>query len=187
MDRRRAGLPVAALFATGVAALWLSVDGVVPPFGAVAALAFFAGATAVRTRSPERARRSAAFWTATGLALSVIAVALRPLAGRALPDVGVLGPYTYLATEVAFGGAALALLVRAGPDALGRAVRTVAVIYPLAYVWDWYTLEVGVFEIPLRTGVELVGIPLEEHLFMVVVPALVLGVHETVHRDTDRG
>nr|WP_235853563.1 lycopene cyclase domain-containing protein [Halosimplex salinum] len=110
-----------------------------------------------------------------------VAVAAEPFDGVPLPDIGVLGPYTYLATEVAFGTVALVLLVRAGRDALRRTGRTVAVIYPLAYVWDWYTLEVGVFAIPLRTGVELVGIPLEEHLFMVVVPALVLGVHETLH------
>jgi lycopene cyclase domain-containing protein len=61
----------------------------------------------------------------------------------------------------------------------------VAVCYPLAYVWDWYTLEVGVFAIPLRTGVELLGIPLEEHLFMLVVPAFVVGVHETLRRADD--
>ena len=60
------------------------------------------------------------------------------------------------------------------------AARTVAVCYPLAYLWDWYTLTVGVFAIPLRTGVALLGIPLEEHLFMLVVPAFVVGVHETL-------
>jgi len=96
-----------------------------------------------------------------------------------LPDITVLGPYTYLATEVVFGSVALALLYRAG--ALGRAARTIAALYPVAYVWDWYTLAVGVFAIPMRTGVELLGIPIEEHIFIVVVPAFVLGVHETVH------
>ena len=97
-----------------------------------------------------------------------------------LPDIGaVFGPYTYLATEVVFGSIALALLVRA--DALRRAGRTIAVVYPIGYVWDWYTLEIGVFAIQLRTGVELLGIPIEEHLFIVVVPALVLGIHETLH------
>jgi lycopene cyclase domain-containing protein len=97
-----------------------------------------------------------------------------------LPDIGaVFGPYTYLASEVAFGAVAVALLARAG--ALKRAATTIAVLYPVAYVWDWYTLEVGVFEIPLRTGVEVLGIPVEEHLFIVVVPALVIGFHETIH------
>nr|WP_232343158.1 lycopene cyclase domain-containing protein [Halosimplex litoreum] len=110
-----------------------------------------------------------------------VAAVVEPLAAVPLPDIGVLGPYTYLATEVVFGSFALGLLVRAGRGALRRTAVTVAVVYPLAYVWDWYTLEVGVFAIPLRTGVEFVGIPLEEHIFMVVVPALVLGVHETLH------
>jgi hypothetical protein len=38
-----------------------------------------------------------------------------------------------------------------------------------------------VFAIPLRTGVEFLGIPIEEHIFMVVVPALVVGIHELVN------
>lgn len=97
-----------------------------------------------------------------------------------LPDIGAtFGPYTYLATEVVFGTVALVLLVRA--RALRRAARTIAILYPIGYVWDWYTLQIGVFTIPLRTGVELLGIPIEEHLFIVVVPALVLGFHETLH------
>ncbi|HMB51118.1 MAG TPA: lycopene cyclase, partial [Natronoarchaeum rubrum] len=33
----------------------------------------------------------------------------------------------------------------------------------------------------LRTGVELLGIPVEEHLFMIVVPSLVVAIHETLH------
>ena len=97
----------------------------------------------------------------------------------ALPDIGVLGGYTYLATEVLWGSVAFALLWRAG--ALRRAARTVAALYPLAFVWDWYTLRVGVFAIPLRTGVELLGIPIEEHLFMVIVPSLVVGIYELLH------
>jgi lycopene cyclase domain-containing protein len=96
-----------------------------------------------------------------------------------LPDIGVFGPYTYLVTEVVFGSAALALLVYT--DSLKRAARTVIALYPIAYVWDWYTLRVGVFEIQLRTGVDLLGIPIEEHIFMVVVPALVVGIHELVN------
>ena len=97
-----------------------------------------------------------------------------------LPDIGaVFGDYTYLASEVVFGALAFALLYRT--NALRRAAVTVAALYPLAYVWDWYTLAIGVFEIHLRTGVEFLGIPIEEHLFMVVVPALVLGFHETLH------
>jgi lycopene cyclase domain-containing protein len=102
--------------------------------------------------------------------------------GTALPDIGVLGPYTYLATEVFWGSVALALLRYA--DALRSAARTILVLYPFAYVWDWYTLEVGVFAIQLRTGVDLLGIPIEEHLFMFVVPGLVIGLHETLRKLT---
>jgi len=96
-----------------------------------------------------------------------------------LPDIGVFGPYTYLVTEVVWGTVALVLLWRA--DALRTAGKTIVALYPIAYVWDWYTLEVGVFAIRLRTGVDLLGIPIEEHVFMIVVPALVIGLHETLH------
>ena len=100
-----------------------------------------------------------------------------------LPDIGVFGPYTYLVTELLWGTLALALLRYAG--AFRTAARTTLVLYPFAYVWDWYTLEVGVFAIPLRTGVELLGIPLEEHLFMLVVPAMVVGTHESLRKHFD--
>jgi len=86
--------------------------------------------------------------------------------------------YTYLATEIVFGALAFGLLRYAG--ALRQSARTIAALYPIAYLWDWYTLEIGVFEITMRTGYDLFGIPIEEHLFMIVVPALVLGIHETI-------
>ncbi|WP_435175574.1 lycopene cyclase domain-containing protein [Halorussus sp. AFM4] len=96
-----------------------------------------------------------------------------------IPDIGAaFGQYTYLATEVVWGVVAVGLLYRA--DALVQAVRTVVVLYPIAYAWDWYTLHIGVFAIRLRTGIDLLGIPIEEHIFMVVVPWLVLGIHETL-------
>ena len=95
-----------------------------------------------------------------------------------VPDIGVLGPYTYLATEVLWGTIALLLLWYA--DAFRTAARTTIVLYPFAFVWDWYTLQVGVFAIPLRTGIELLGIPIEEHIFMLIVPALVIGIHESL-------
>jgi lycopene cyclase domain-containing protein len=90
----------------------------------------------------------------------------------------VFGDYTYLASEVAFGTVAVGLLYRVG--ALVQAARTIVVLYPIAYLWDWYTLHIGVFAIELRTGIDLLGIPIEEHVFMVVVPAFVLGLHETL-------
>lgn len=98
------------------------------------------------------------------------------------PDVTALfGPFTYLASEVLFGTVALVLLWRAG--ALRRAALTVLVLYPIGYVWDWYTLAIGIFAIERRIGIDLLGIPLEEHLFILVVPSLVIGVHETFHGD----
>lgn len=95
-----------------------------------------------------------------------------------VPDISVLGRYTYLATEVFWGAVAFLLLRRA--DALRKAGVTILALYPVAYVWDRYTLAVGVFDIKLRTGIDVAGIPLEEHLFMAVVPGLVLGIHETI-------
>jgi lycopene cyclase domain-containing protein len=97
-----------------------------------------------------------------------------------LPDITVFGEYTYLVTELMWGTVALALLAYAG--AWRAAARTVLVLYPFALAWDWYTLTVGVFEIPLRTGVELLGVPLEEHIFMVLVPAMVVGTHESLRK-----
>ena len=97
-----------------------------------------------------------------------------------LPDITVFGEYTYLVTELLWGAIALTLVTYA--DAYRQAARTVLLLYPPAYVWDWYTLEVGVFEIPLRTGVELAGIPIEEHIFMLLVPTMVVGTHETLRK-----
>lgn len=95
------------------------------------------------------------------------------------PGIDVFGRYTYLVTELFWGAIAFVLLHRSG--SLRRAGRTIVTLYPIAYLWDRYTLDVGVFEIRLHTGVDLLGIPLEEHLFMVVVPSLILGIHETLH------
>jgi lycopene cyclase domain-containing protein len=101
-----------------------------------------------------------------------------------IPDIGVFGPYTYLVTELLWGTVALVLLLYT--DTLRTAIRTTVVLYPLAYVWDWYTLKVGVFDIQLRTGIELLGIPIEEHIFMLVVPALVIGIHENLRKLDER-
>ena len=94
------------------------------------------------------------------------------------PDITVFGRFTYLVTELLWGAVALALLRRT--DSVGKALRVSLVLYPFAYAWDRYTLAVGVFEIPLRTGVEIAGIPLEEHVFMFVVPSMVVGTAEAL-------
>ena len=95
-----------------------------------------------------------------------------------VPDISVFGRYTYLATELFWGAVAVCLLRRA--NALRKAAVTIVALYPIAYLWDRYTLSVGVFDIKLRIGIDVAGIPLEEHLFMAVVPGLVIGVHETL-------
>ena len=171
-------LAYALLYAGFTLVVVFAVDGRFPPAAPAAAVAFGAVAAVTTRADAELATMLLVRGAYVFLALLVASVWFRPLAGVPLPDIGILGPYTYLATEVAFGTLALALLFRV--DALRRAARTILVLYPLAFVWDWYTLTVGVFAIQLRTGVDLAGIPVEEHLFMVVVPALVLGIHETL-------
>ncbi|WP_245626056.1 lycopene cyclase [Haloparvum sedimenti] len=161
-----------------IAVLWFTVAGLFPPAAPAAAVALLAVA-AVAYRAPsDLATKLLVRGTYLFLAALLVAVWFRPLSGVGLPDITVLGPYTYLATEVVFGALAFVLLYRA--EALWSAARTVLALYPVAYVWDWYTLEVGVFAIVARTGYDLFGIPVEEHLFMVVVPALVIGFHETL-------
>ncbi|WP_251342636.1 lycopene cyclase domain-containing protein [Haloplanus halophilus] len=178
--RRVAG----ALMGAGmVAVLALSATGVVPRGSALAVLPFVAVALIARRADPETATMLLVRASYLFFAMLVVAVWFRPLAGLRLPDVTALGPYTYLATEVLWGVVAVALVVRA--DAVWAAARTVAACYPFAYVWDWYTLSVGVFSIPMRTGIDLLGIPLEEHLFMLVVPTMVVGVHETLRELDD--
>ncbi|QSG15221.1 lycopene cyclase domain-containing protein [Halapricum desulfuricans] len=168
-----------ALLAAGAGLLVvLAAVGVFPTGTVLAAFAFGAVAAISRRAGPRVATMLLVRGVYVLLALLLVALWYRPFAGPLPVDIGVLGPYTYLATEIVFGSVALALLVRA--EALARAARTIVVLYPIAYLWDWYTLEVGVFAIRLRTGVDLLGIPIEEHLFIIVVPALVLGIHETL-------
>ncbi|MFC6786323.1 lycopene cyclase domain-containing protein [Halobaculum halobium] len=188
VGRRRARLlAIAALTGGLFAVVPLAITGVLPPSAPAASLAFGAVAAVALGKDPTTATMLLVRGAYLFLAGVLVAVVFRPLvtAGVGLPDITVFGSYTYLATEVAFGALALALLVRAGWGALRRSAVTVAAAYPIGYVWDWYTLEVGVFSIPMRTGIELLAIPLEEHLFMIVVPALVLGIHETVHPRRD--
>jgi lycopene cyclase domain-containing protein len=179
LGRHRARrLAYSLLYAGFTLVVVFAVDGLFPTAAPLAAVAFGAVAAITTRADAELATMLLVRGAYVFLALLVASVWFRPLAGAPLPDIGILGPYTYLATEVAFGALAFALLYRAG--ALRRAARTILVLYPLAFVWDWYTLTVGVFAIRLRTGIDLAGIPVEEHLFMIVVPALVLGIHETL-------
>ena len=158
--------------------LWGAVSGLFVPSTPVAALAFGSIVLVARHANPTIATMLLIRGAYVFLALLLVAVWFQPLSGAGLPDITVLGPYTYLVTEIFFGAIAFGLLYYA--DALRDAARTIVALYPLAYVWDWYTLEVGVFDITMRTGYDLFGIPIEEHLFMIVVPALVLGFHETI-------
>ena len=94
------------------------------------------------------------------------------------PDITVFGRYTYLVTELFWGAVAFTLLRQT--NSTRKALRVSLVLYPFAYAWDRYTLEVGVFDIPMRTGIEIAGIPLEEHVFMFVVPSMVVGTAEVL-------
>ena len=168
------GLMGVALFLT----LALTVDGTFPLSAALAPPVFGAVALAAARADETTATMLLIRGSYLFLAALVVAVWFDPLGAVPLPDITVLGPYTYLATEVVFGSVAFAALARVG--AVKRALTTIAVLYPVAYLWDWYTLTVGVFSIPMRTGIEILGIPMEEHLFILVVPAFVLAIHETL-------
>ncbi len=165
-----------------VLVLWFTVAGIFAPSAALAGLVLAAIVLPTVYADATVSTMLLIRGTYVFFAVLTVAVVYRPLAAVPLPDIGVLGPYTYLATEIAFGTAAFFVLYRTG--ALRRAARTIVALYPIAYLWDWYTLSVGVFAIELRTGIDLFGIPIEEHLFMIVVPAVVLAVHELVHRGT---
>ena len=171
-------LAVSLLLLGLIGVLWGTIGGPFPPSTPVAALAFGSIVLVAGWARPTLATMLLIRGAYVFLALLFVAVWFRPLSGTPLPDITVLGPYTYLATEIFFGTIAFGLLFYAG--AVRSAARTIAAVYPIAYVWDWYTLEVGVFDITIRTGYDLFGIPIEEHLFMIVVPALVLGFHETI-------
>lgn len=169
----------AALISLGlVGVLWGTIGGAFPPSSPLAALALAPIVLIAFRAGPTIATMLLIRGAYVFLALLLVAVWFRPLTGIGLPDISVLGPYTYLTTEVFFGAIALGLLYYA--DALRSAAYTIAALYPIGFIWDWYTLEVGIFEITMRTGSELFGIPIEEQLFLLVVPALVVGIHETI-------
>ncbi len=178
-------LAVYLLFAGLVGVLWGTVSGLFPPSAPVGALAFGSIVLVARRAGPTLATMLLIRGAYVFLAILFASVWFQPLSEASLVDITILGPYTYLATEIVFGAVALGLLVYA--DALRSAARTIVALYPIAYLWDWYTLEVGVFEITMRTGYDLFGIPIEEHVFMVVVPALVIGIHETIRAVSEPG
>ncbi|MFB6153116.1 MAG: UbiA family prenyltransferase [Halodesulfurarchaeum sp.] len=167
-------LVAASLGILGFTAIDLFPDGValgVFVFGAVAAIAAEA--------EPERATMLLVRGAYLLLAAMIVAVRYRPLSSTP-PLLSFLGSFVYLAAEAAFGLVGFGLLVHTGT--LRRAARTIAILYPIAYVWDWYSLQIGIFEITRRTGIEVAGIPLEEHLFIVVVPVFILGLHGLIAR-----
>lgn len=88
----------------------------------------------------------------------------------------VLGDVVYLGLLCVFGGFALVLLRRTG--SIRRAARTIVVLYPIAFLWDWYSLRIGIFDVNRHVDVFVLGVPIEEHLFILVVSAFVIGVHE---------
>mgnify|MGYP000527067390 CR=1 FL=1 len=179
LGRHRArALATTLLWIGMIGVLWGTLGGLFPPSTPAAAIAFGSIVLVARRATPTIATMLLIRGAYVFLALLLVAVWFRPLSGTMLPDITILGEYTYLATEVFFGAVAFGLLAYA--DAFYSAARTIVALYPLAYVWDWYTLEVGVFDITMRTGYELAGIPIEEHIFMIVVPALVIGLHEAL-------
>lgn len=178
---RARALAVYLLVAGLVGVLWGTIGGLFPPAAPAGALAFGSIVLVARRVHPALATMLLIRGAYVFFAVLFVAVWFRPLSGIAIPDITLLGPYTYLATELFFGTVAFGLLYYA--DALRRAARTIVAIYPLAYLWDWYTLEVGVFEITTATGYGLFGLPIEEHVFIIVVPALVLGFHETIEKN----
>ncbi len=175
----------ALMFLGLVGVLWGTIGGFFPPSSPLAGLAFATIVLIAIRAEPTIATMLLIRGAYVFLAVLFVAVWFRPLSGSTLPDITMMGPYTYLATEIVFGAIAFSLLYYA--NALRSAAYTIAAVYPIAYVWDWYTLEVGVFAITMRTGYDLFGIPIEEHLFMIVVPALVLGIHETIRTVSAEG
>lgn len=173
-----------AMWVGGIGILWLVGGGYLPPGAGLAPAVFVPIALVALQADDETATMLLIRGMYLVLAVLVVAVWYEPFAGVGLPDITVFGPYTYLLTEIFFGSIAFGLLIYLG--AVKTALRTILAVYPLAYVWDWYSLAVGIFAIPMRTGIELFGIPLEEHIFMIVVPAMVIAVHELLARRDER-
>ncbi|ERH13411.1 MAG: UbiA prenyltransferase [halophilic archaeon J07HB67] len=135
LGRRRARRFVYTLMGVGVfAVVALTVNGLFPRSAPAGAAAFTVVAALAVGREPKTATMLLVRGAYLLLAGLLVAVFFRPLAGVPLPDITVLGEYTYLATEILFGGVAVALLARVG--ALRRGLVTVAAVYPVAYLWE---------------------------------------------------
>ena len=162
--------------AAAVAVVAFAAADVLPDGTFLGVLVFGAVAAIAADADTERATMLLVRGAYLFLAFFVVAVWYRPFQGSPTLGTELFGPYIYLAMEAGFGAIAMVLLYLT--SSFRSAAKTIALLYPLAYVWDWYSLEVGVFDIVRRTGIEVVGIPLEEHIFIVVVAAFVVGVHE---------
>lgn len=163
---------------SGILVLWGTISGVFPR-GTPIAIGLFGVLAGIALRKPAPVATMLLIRSVYVFFAVLLGVLwFEPFAGVTLPNIGVLGRFTYLATEVWFGIIAVLLVYYA--NAVRETVKTIVVVYPVAYVWDWYTLSVGVFSVSLRTGYSVFGIPVEEHVFMLVVPALVIGIHETL-------
>jgi 1,4-dihydroxy-2-naphthoate octaprenyltransferase len=143
LGRRRARTLAVSLLVAGIIGVLLgAVSGLFPPFSPAGAVAFGSVVFVARRAEPTLATMLLIRGAYVFLAMLFVAVWFRPLSGMALPDITVVGSYTYLATEIVFGAVAVELLAHA--DALSSAARTI------------------------------------------VVPTLVVGVHETLERDAQR-
>lgn len=183
LGRERGRDVAAGLFlSSGIVVLWGTVTGVFPR-GAPIAIVGFGVLAGIALRKPAPIATMLLIRSVyVFFALLLGILWFHPFESVILPDIGVFGQYTYLVTELWFGAFASVLVYYA--NAVRAAVKTIFVVYPVAYVWDWYTLSVGVFSITMRTGYTVFGIPIEEHVFMLVVPALVIGIHETLRTVT---
>ena len=98
-----------------------------------------------------------------------------------------LGRATYLALMAACLLVTLPLELVLGAGVYRRLRRWLAAVVPVFLVfnlWDWVAIRRGHWTYSLRytTGIELLGLPLEELVFFVVVPTCALLTYQAVVR-----